>query len=80
MIYSFFILNNINTARRIGLTLHLHTSDDALLTRLQQTQASVLPQLTFAVVVVDPNGDAQATGFGARAPGGGLDQTVLLPG
>lgn len=59
---------------------HLDTLDHTLLTRSQQTQASVLPHLTFAVVVVDAHRDAQATGLGAGTPGGGLDQTVLLPG
>lgn len=85
MIFFFLLVldlkkNYVNTVKRIRLTFHLHTPDDAFLTRSQQTQAPVLPHLTFAVVVVDANRDAQATGFGAGTPGCGLDQTVLLPG
>lgn len=75
-----YYLNLCQYLKRIWVTCHLHTLDHALLTRSQQTQTPVLPHLTFAVVVVDAHRDAQATGFGAGAPGGGLDQTVLLPG
>lgn len=73
----FGIISNFFNAQ---IVLHLNSLHHTLLTRSQQTQAPVLPHLTFAVVVVDPHRDAQTAGFGAGAPGGGLDQTVLLPG
>lgn len=57
----------------------LHTPDDALLTWLQQAQATFLPHLTFTVVIVDSYGETQSAGFGTGAPGRCLDQAVLLP-
>lgn len=57
----------------------LHTPDDALLTWLQQAQATFLPHLTFTVVIVDSYRETQSTGFGTGAPGRCLDQAVLLP-
>lgn len=57
----------------------LHTPDDALLTWLQQAQATFLPHLTFTVVIVDSYRETQSAGFGTGAPGRGLDQAVLLP-
>lgn len=62
------------------LGCHLNALHDVLVARPQQAQASVLPHLTLAVVVVDTHRDADAAGPGAGAPGGGLDQAVLLPG
>lgn len=78
--YKTDVLLSFNDSRKVSLICYLNTPDDVFLTWPQQAQATFLPHLTFTVVVVDTYREAQAAGFGTRAPGSGLDQAVLLPG
>lgn len=62
------------------LSSHLDVLQRGLVAWPEKAEAPLLPHLALAVVVVDPNGDADSTGPRAWAPGSGLHQAVLLPG
>lgn len=70
----------MNGSGKLSVICYLNAPEDVFLTWPQQAQSPFLPHLTFTVVVVDAYREAQAAGFGTRAPGSGLDQAVLLPG
>lgn len=78
--YKTNVLFCLNGSGEVLLICYLNAPDDVFLTWPQQAQATFLSHLTFTVVVVDAYREAQAAGFGTRAPGSGLDQAVLLPG